>query len=62
MDEKNFLTFIDIGSHSIKTGSYNNQSGKIENNIEFNFNKKNLYESNKFIEQIVFEIEKNGSI
>ena len=60
MDKKNFITFIDIGSHSIKTGSYNNQSGKVENKIEFNFSKKNLYESNKFIEQIIFEIEKKN--
>ena len=58
MDEKNFITFIDLGKHTVKAGSYNYETKKIENILDIKADDNFLNEDNTFIENIVFEIEK----
>ena len=60
MDEKNFITFIDLGKHTVKAGSYNYETKKIESIQEIKADDNFLTKDNTFIENIVFEIEKKN--
>ena len=49
MDEKNFITFIDLGKHTVKAGSYNYETKKIENILDIKADDNFLNEDNTFI-------------
>ncbi|MDC0353423.1 hypothetical protein OAM84_03275 [Candidatus Pelagibacter sp.] len=63
MTDKNFHTFIDFGKSAIRASSFNNETKKVENQIELtikNNQSNDLSSQEEIIEDLIFNLEKKN--
>ena len=64
MVDKNLHTIIDFGNSTIRAGSFNKETKKVENHLEIkikNVQLNNLYVEEKLIEDLIFNLEKKNA-